>query len=61
MAGLTDAQAHKLGHDVVIGEAEAASKHPGTMRCTADEGEASLQPQVRKGAGRVCLLRYDSW
>ncbi|MBC8275628.1 MAG: FAD-dependent oxidoreductase [Chloroflexi bacterium] len=31
MAGLTDAQAHKLGHDVVIGEAEAASKHPGTM------------------------------
>jgi NADH oxidase (H2O2-forming) len=31
MAGLTDRQAEKLGYDVVIGEAEAASKHPGTM------------------------------
>jgi NADH oxidase (H2O2-forming) len=31
MAGLTDIQAQKLGYDVVIGEAEAASKHPGTM------------------------------
>jgi NADH oxidase (H2O2-forming) len=31
MAGLTDAQAAKNGYDVVVGEAEAASKHPGTM------------------------------
>jgi NADH oxidase (H2O2-forming) len=31
MAGLTDVQARKLGYDVVIGEAEAPSKHPGTM------------------------------
>ncbi len=31
MAGLTDAQAVKMGYDVVVGEAEAASKHPGTM------------------------------
>ena len=31
MAGLTDAQAAKMGYEVVIGEAQAASKHPGTM------------------------------
>jgi NADPH-dependent 2,4-dienoyl-CoA reductase/sulfur reductase-like enzyme len=31
MAGLTDVQANKLGYDVVTGEAEAVSKHPGTM------------------------------
>jgi len=31
MAGLTDVQATKMGYDVVIGEAEAASKHPGTL------------------------------
>jgi NADPH-dependent 2,4-dienoyl-CoA reductase/sulfur reductase-like enzyme len=31
MAGLTDMQAKELGYDVIIGEAEAASKHPGTM------------------------------
>jgi NADH oxidase (H2O2-forming) len=31
MAGISDAQARKLGYDVVIGEAEAPSKHPGTM------------------------------
>ncbi|MBN2463618.1 MAG: FAD-dependent oxidoreductase [Dehalococcoidia bacterium] len=31
MAGLTDAKAQELGHDIVIGEAQAASKHPGTM------------------------------
>jgi NADPH-dependent 2,4-dienoyl-CoA reductase/sulfur reductase-like enzyme len=31
MAGLTDAQATKMGYNVVIGEAEAVSKHPGTM------------------------------
>jgi len=31
MAGLTDAQATKMGYNVVIGEAEATSKHPGTM------------------------------
>ena len=31
VAGLTDIQAKKLGYDIVIGEAEAASKHPGTM------------------------------
>ena len=31
MAGLTDTQAQRLGYDIVIGEAEAASKHPGTM------------------------------
>jgi pyruvate/2-oxoglutarate dehydrogenase complex dihydrolipoamide dehydrogenase (E3) component len=31
MAGLTDVQSRKLGYDVVIGEAEAASKHPGAM------------------------------
>ncbi len=31
MAGLTDFQATQLGYDVVIGEAEAMSKHPGTM------------------------------
>lgn len=31
MAGLTDVQARKLGYDVIIGEAEAPSKHPGTM------------------------------
>lgn len=31
VAGLTDAQAAKLGYDVVTGEAEAASRHPGTM------------------------------
>ena len=31
MAGLTDGQAAKMGYRVVIGEAEAVSKHPGTM------------------------------
>jgi len=31
MAGLTDTQAIELGYNVLIGEAEAASKHPGTM------------------------------
>jgi len=31
MAGLTDSQATQLGYDVVVGEAEAVSKHPGTM------------------------------
>jgi len=31
MAGLTDTKAQELGYDVVIGEAQAASKHPGTM------------------------------
>ena len=31
MAGLSDTQAAKIGYDVVVGEAEAASKHPGTM------------------------------
>ena len=31
MAGLTDTKAKELGYDVVIGEAQAASKHPGTM------------------------------
>ena len=31
MAGLTDTKARELGYDVVIGEAQAASKHPGTM------------------------------
>jgi len=31
MAGLTDTQATELGYSVLIGEAEAASKHPGTM------------------------------
>ena len=31
MAGLTDTKARELGYDVVIGEAQAASKHPGTL------------------------------
>lgn len=31
MAGLTDTKAQELGYDMVIGEAQAASKHPGTM------------------------------
>jgi pyruvate/2-oxoglutarate dehydrogenase complex dihydrolipoamide dehydrogenase (E3) component len=31
MAGLTGAQAAKMGFNVVVGEAEAPSKHPGTM------------------------------
>jgi NADH oxidase (H2O2-forming) len=31
MAGLTDAKAQEIGYETVIGEAEAASKHPGTM------------------------------
>jgi NADH oxidase (H2O2-forming) len=31
MAGLTDTKAQEIGYDTVIGEAEAASKHPGTM------------------------------
>jgi NADH oxidase (H2O2-forming) len=31
MAGLTDKKAQELGYDVVIGEAQAPSKHPGTM------------------------------
>jgi NADH oxidase (H2O2-forming) len=31
MAGLTDDKARELGYEVVIGEAQAASKHPGTM------------------------------
>lgn len=31
MTGLTDAQAGRMGYDVVVGEAEASSKHPGTL------------------------------
>ncbi|MBN1691207.1 MAG: FAD-dependent oxidoreductase [Dehalococcoidia bacterium] len=31
MAGLTDTKARELGYDVIVGEAQAASKHPGTM------------------------------
>ena len=31
MAGLTDTQATSLGYEVVVGEAESVSKHPGTM------------------------------
>jgi len=31
MTGLTDTQAAKMGYTVVIGEAEASSKHPGTL------------------------------
>jgi NADH oxidase (H2O2-forming) len=31
MAGLTDKKSQELGYDVVIGEAQAPSKHPGTM------------------------------
>jgi len=31
MAGLTDTSAQKLGYAVVIGEAQAACRHPGTM------------------------------
>jgi NADH oxidase (H2O2-forming) len=31
MAGLTDTKAHEIGYETVVGEAEAASKHPGTM------------------------------
>jgi NADPH-dependent 2,4-dienoyl-CoA reductase/sulfur reductase-like enzyme len=31
MAGLTDSQATELGYDILVGEAEAPSKHPGTM------------------------------
>jgi len=31
MAGLTDTQAERLGYDIVTGEAQSASKHPGTM------------------------------
>jgi NADH oxidase (H2O2-forming) len=31
MAGLTDAKAIELGYELVVGEAQAASKHPGTM------------------------------
>ena len=31
MAGLTDKKAQELGYEVVIGEAQAPSKHPGTM------------------------------
>jgi len=31
MAGLTEAKAKESGYDTVIGEAEAASKHPGSM------------------------------
>jgi len=31
MAGLTDIKARELGYEVVVGEAKAASKHPGTM------------------------------
>jgi NADH oxidase (H2O2-forming) len=31
MAGLTDAQAAGMGYNVVVGEAEAVSMHPGTM------------------------------
>lgn len=30
-AGLTDTKAQELGYELVIGEAQAASKHPGTM------------------------------
>lgn len=31
MAGLTDIKAREMGYDVMVGEAQAASKHPGTM------------------------------
>ncbi len=31
MAGLTDGQAEKMGYNVLVGEAEAVSKHPGTL------------------------------
>lgn len=31
MSGLTDAQAAEIGYNVVVGEAEAPSKHPGTL------------------------------
>jgi len=31
MAGLTDSKAQEIGYETVIGEAEAASKHPGTL------------------------------
>jgi NADH oxidase (H2O2-forming) len=31
MAGLSDTQAAKMGYDIVVGDAEASSKHPGTM------------------------------
>jgi NADH oxidase (H2O2-forming) len=31
MAGLTDTKAEEMGYEVVTGEAQAASKHPGTM------------------------------
>jgi NADH oxidase (H2O2-forming) len=31
MAGLTDTKAQEIGYETVVGEAEAASKHPGTM------------------------------
>jgi pyruvate/2-oxoglutarate dehydrogenase complex dihydrolipoamide dehydrogenase (E3) component len=31
MVGLTDARAQEIGYAVVVGEAEAVSKHPGTM------------------------------
>ena len=31
MVGLTDAKAQEIGYETIIGEAEASSKHPGTM------------------------------
>jgi len=31
MAGLTDVKAREMGYEVVVGEAQAASKHPGSM------------------------------
>jgi NADH oxidase (H2O2-forming) len=31
MAGLSDIKSRELGYDVIVGEAQAASKHPGTM------------------------------
>lgn len=31
MAGITDTRAKELGYETVVGEAQAASKHPGTM------------------------------
>ncbi|MDD5511016.1 MAG: FAD-dependent oxidoreductase [Dehalococcoidales bacterium] len=31
VAGLTEAKAREMGYEIIVGEAEAASKHPGTM------------------------------
>ncbi len=56
MAGLTDTQAEKLGYDIVTGEAQAASKHPGTMP-DAEPMRVSLTFNRRSGAllgGSAC-------